>query len=159
MRCSDLRFYRCLHFHSQAACLMRASVYVSIRGLRHRSRSRLPGRNYKIWRLVCESMHAEVIVRDGAEGACVTDHRVPDLCDHPWSSAPGLLLLSRSSSLHAMSHLPPADHETSKHVSPNETEIKVKLLKCLGFKFKSRQVNDSSQSNQVTDYLVSQHVR
>jgi hypothetical protein len=28
-----------------------------------------------------------------------------DLCDHPQSSAPGLLLLPRSSSLHAMPHL------------------------------------------------------
>jgi hypothetical protein len=48
-------------------------------------------------------------------------HRVPDLCDHPRSSASGLLLLPRSSSLHAMLHLPPAHHETSKHYSPNET--------------------------------------
>jgi hypothetical protein len=51
-------------------------------------------------------------------------HRVPDLCDHPRSSAPGLLLLPRSSSLHAMPHLPPAHHETSKCDSPNETKIK-----------------------------------
>jgi hypothetical protein len=54
------------------------------------------------------------------------DHRVPDLRDHPRSSAPGLLLLLRSSSLHAMPHLPPAHHETSKHDSPNETKIKEK---------------------------------
>jgi hypothetical protein len=33
------------------------------------------------------------------------DHQVPDLCDHPRSSAPGLLLFPRSSSLHAMPHL------------------------------------------------------
>jgi hypothetical protein len=40
--------------------------------------------------------------------------------DHPWSSAPGLLLLSRSSSLPVMSHLSPTHHETSKHDSPHE---------------------------------------
>jgi hypothetical protein len=53
-------------------------------------------------------------------------HRVPDMCDHPQSSAPGLLLLPRSSSLHAMPHLPPAHHERSKHDSLNETNIKEK---------------------------------
>jgi hypothetical protein len=51
-------------------------------------------------------------------------HRVPDLCDHPRSSASGLVLLSWSSSLHVMPHLPPAHHKTSKHNSPNETMIK-----------------------------------
>jgi hypothetical protein len=54
------------------------------------------------------------------------DHRVPDLCDHPRSSAPGLLLLSQSSSLHVVLHLPPAHHKTSKYDSPNETKIKEK---------------------------------
>jgi hypothetical protein len=53
-------------------------------------------------------------------------HRVPDLCDHLRSSAPGLLLLPASSSLHAMPHLPPAQHKTSKHDYPNETKIKEK---------------------------------
>jgi hypothetical protein len=47
-------------------------------------------------------------------------HWVPDLRDHPRSSTPGLLLLPRTSSLHAMPHLPPAHHETSKHDSSNE---------------------------------------
>jgi hypothetical protein len=55
-----------------------------------------------------------------------SDHQVPDMCDHPRSSAPGLLLLPRSSSLHAMPHLPPAHHKTSKHDSPNETKTKEK---------------------------------
>jgi hypothetical protein len=50
----------------------------------------------------------------------------PDLCDHPRSSAPGLLLLPQSSLLHAMPHLPPVHHETSKHDSLNETRIKEK---------------------------------
>jgi hypothetical protein len=54
-----------------------------------------------------------------------------------------------------MPHLPPAHHETSKHDSPNETKIKEKQ-NCPGFEFKPHQVNDSSQSNQVTDHLVSQ---
>jgi hypothetical protein len=53
-------------------------------------------------------------------------HRVLDLCDHPWSFAPGLLLLPRSLSLHATPHLPPAHHETSKHDSLNETKVKEK---------------------------------
>jgi hypothetical protein len=53
-------------------------------------------------------------------------HRVPDLCDHPWSSAPGLQLLPQSLSLHAMRHLAPAHHKTSKHDFPNETKVKQK---------------------------------
>jgi hypothetical protein len=56
-------------------------------------------------------------------------HRIPDLCDHPWSSAPGLLLLPRSSLLHTMPYLPPAHHKTSKHDSPNETKVKEKQNK------------------------------
>jgi hypothetical protein len=82
-------------------------------------------------------------------------HRVLNLCDDPRSSTWGLLLLLWSLSLHDMPHLPPAHHGTSKHNSPNEIEIKVKLPKCLGFEFKPRQVNNSSQSNQGTDHLVS----
>jgi hypothetical protein len=56
-------------------------------------------------------------------------HQVPDLCDHHRSTAPNLLLLPRSSSLHAMLHLPPAHHETSKRYSPNETNIKENKMK------------------------------
>jgi hypothetical protein len=82
-------------------------------------------------------------------------HWVPDLCDHPWSSAPGLLLLPRFSSLHVMSHLPPIHHETSKHNSPNKTRIKIKQMNRPEFEFKPRHVNDSSQSNQRTDNLIS----
>jgi hypothetical protein len=51
-----------------------------------------------------------------------------------------------------MPHLPPAHHETTKHNSPNETKIKVK-------QFKSWHVNDSSQSNQEIDHLVSHDVK
>jgi hypothetical protein len=58
-------------------------------------------------------------------------HRVPDLCNHHRSSAPGLLFLSRFSSLHAMPHLPPAHHEISKHDSPNKTKIKEKKNKSI----------------------------
>jgi hypothetical protein len=83
-------------------------------------------------------------------------HRVSDLCDHLRSSAPGRLLLPRSSSLHVMPHLPTAHHETSKHDSPDETKIKVKPMNHPGFEFKPHQVNDSPQSNQGTDHLVSQ---
>jgi hypothetical protein len=78
------------------------------------------------------------------------------MLDHSQSSAPDLLLLSWSSSLPAMSHLSPADHETNKCDSPHETKIKVEPWKLFGFKFKLRQVNYSSQSNQDTDHLVSQ---
>jgi hypothetical protein len=85
-------------------------------------------------------------------------HQVPDLCDHPWSSAPGLLLLPWSSSLHGMPHLPPVHYKTSKRDSPNETKVKEKQ-NYPGFEFKSRQVNDSSQSNQGTDHLVSHKIR
>jgi hypothetical protein len=83
-------------------------------------------------------------------------HRVPDLCDHPRSSAPGLLLLPRSSSLFVMPHLPHAYHKTSKRDSSHDTKIKVKLPKCPVFEFKPHQVNDSSHSNQGTDHLVYQ---
>jgi hypothetical protein len=72
-------------------------------------------------------------------------HRVPDLCDHPQSSAQGLLLMPRSSSLRIMPRLPPAHHETSKRDSPNEPKIKEKQKQNYpGFEFKPRQVNDSS---------------
>jgi hypothetical protein len=83
-------------------------------------------------------------------------HRVPDLCNHPRSSAPDLLLLPRSSSLHVKPHLPRAHHETSKRDSPNETKIKVKQINCPEFEFKPHQVTESSQSNQGIDNLVSQ---
>jgi hypothetical protein len=53
-------------------------------------------------------------------------HRVPDLCSHPRSSAPGLLPLPWSSSLPTMLYLPPAHHETSKHDSPHNTKDKGK---------------------------------
>jgi hypothetical protein len=58
-------------------------------------------------------------------------HWVPDLCDHLRSSAPGHLFLSRYSSLHAMPHLPPTHHETSKCGSPNETKVKEKQNKII----------------------------
>jgi hypothetical protein len=82
-------------------------------------------------------------------------HWVPDMCDHPQSSAPGLLLLARSSSLSAMPYLPPTHHDTSKRDSPHDTKDKGELLKCLRFEFNPHQVNDLSQSNQGTDHLVS----
>jgi hypothetical protein len=64
---------------------------------------------------------------------------------HPWSSAPSLLLLPRSSSLPAMPHLSPTHHKTSKRVSPHETDSRVEPLKFSRFKFKPLQVNNSSQ--------------
>jgi hypothetical protein len=58
-------------------------------------------------------------------------HRVSDLCDYSRSSAPGLLLLPRSSSLHAMPQLPPAHHETNKRDSPSKIKIKEKQNKII----------------------------
>jgi hypothetical protein len=52
----------------------------------------------------------------------------PDQCDHPQSSAPGHLLLRWYSSLHAMPHLPPAHHKTSKHDSLNKTKVAAKSM-------------------------------
>jgi hypothetical protein len=45
--------------------------------------------------------------------------------DHLQSSAPGLLLLPRSSSLPAVPHLSPAYHKTSKHDSPHKIDSRV----------------------------------
>jgi hypothetical protein len=49
--------------------------------------------------------------------------------DHPQSSAPGLLLLPRSSSLPNMSHLSPTQHETSKHNFSHEIKVKGRTTK------------------------------
>jgi hypothetical protein len=49
-------------------------------------------------------------------------HRVPDLWDHPRSSALGLILLLRSFLLPAMLHISHAHHETSKRDSPHEQD-------------------------------------
>jgi hypothetical protein len=55
-----------------------------------------------------------------------------------------------------MPHLPLAHHETSKHDSPNETKIKQKQNETIPDSNSNlAQVNDSSQSNQGTDHLVS----
>jgi hypothetical protein len=57
-----------------------------------------------------------------------------------------------------MLHLPHAHHETSKYDSPNETKVKRKTKPNFpGFEFKPHQLNNSSQSNQETDHLVSQY--
>jgi hypothetical protein len=61
----------------------------------------------------------------------LSDHQVPNLCDYPLSSASGLLLLPRSSSLHVIPHLPPTHHDTSKRDSLNETKIKEKQNKTI----------------------------
>jgi hypothetical protein len=59
-----------------------------------------------------------------------------------------------------MPHLLPAHHETRKRDSPSETKIKEKKNKTKQnyprFEFKPCQVNESSQSNQGTDHLISQ---
>jgi hypothetical protein len=61
-----------------------------------------------------------------------------------------------STILIAARHTTPAHHETNKHDFSNETKIKIKQPKYPGFEFKHHHVNDSSQSNQGTDHLISQ---
>jgi hypothetical protein len=65
--------------------------------------------------------------------------------DLPRSYAPSLQLIPRSSSLLAMPHLSPTHQEARKRVSLHETYSSVESQKFLGFKFKLRQVNYSSQ--------------
>jgi hypothetical protein len=74
--------------------------------------------------------------------------------DHPWSSTPSLLLLPRSSSMSAMRHLSPTHHETSKHISPHETDSRVEPPKFPGLKFKPRQVNYTSQIKLRTTWFL-----
>jgi hypothetical protein len=83
-------------------------------------------------------------------------HRVPHLCDHPRSSAPGLLLLPRSSSLHIMPHLPPAHHETSKHDSPNETRIKEKQNKTIldSNSYIAKSMTHHNQTKELTTWFL-----
>jgi hypothetical protein len=66
------------------------------------------------------------------------------------SPTPATILVAARHTAHVT-----CNHETSKRDSPNKTKIKVKQPKCPGFEFKPRQVNDSSQTNQGTDHLVS----
>jgi hypothetical protein len=56
--------------------------------------------------------------------------------DHPRSSAPSLLLLPQSLSLPAVPPLLPTHHETSKRVSPDETDSRVEPSNFPGFKLK-----------------------
>jgi hypothetical protein len=74
--------------------------------------------------------------------------------DQPQSSAPSLLLLPRSSLLPAKPHLSPTHHETSKCVSPHETDSRVEPPKFLRFKFKWRQVNYSSEIKPRTTWFL-----
>jgi hypothetical protein len=86
-------------------------------------------------------------------------YRVPDLCDHPLSSAPGLLLLPQSSSLHSMPHLPPAHHETSKRDSPNETKGKEKQNKTtpdLNWNI-AKSMNHHNQTKELTTWFLRLH--
>jgi hypothetical protein len=84
------------------------------------------------------------------------DHQVSNLCDHPRSSAPGLLLLRRSSSLHAMPHLPPAHHETSKHDSSNETKIKEKQNETIPDSNSNltKSMNHHNQTTELTTWFL-----
>jgi hypothetical protein len=86
-------------------------------------------------------------------------HRVPDMCDHPQSSALGLLLLPRSSSLHTMPHLPPAHHETSKHDSPNETKIQEKQNKTIPDSNSNltKSMTHHNQTKELTTWFLSHH--
>jgi hypothetical protein len=83
-------------------------------------------------------------------------HRVPDLCDHLRYSAPGLLLLPRSSSLHIMPHLPSAHHETSKRDSPNETKVKEKQNKTIPDSNSNfaKSMTHHNQTNELTTWFL-----
>jgi hypothetical protein len=82
-------------------------------------------------------------------------HWVPDLC--LIITAP---LHQASYSCHDPRRCPPCRtcqlHTTRQANVILHTNNRVKQLKYLGFEFKSRQINDSSQENQGTDRLVSQ---
>jgi hypothetical protein len=80
-------------------------------------------------------------------------HRVSGLCNHPRSSAPGLLLLSWSSSLHTMPHLPSAHHERSKRDSPNETKIKEKQNKTIP-DLNSKLTKSMTHHNQIKEWTT-----
>jgi hypothetical protein len=84
------------------------------------------------------------------------DHQVPDMYDHPWSSAPGLLLQPRSSSLHAVPHLPPAHHETSKHNSLNETKKKEKENETIPYSNSNliRSMTHHNQTKELTTWFL-----
>jgi hypothetical protein len=84
-------------------------------------------------------------------------HRVPDLYGHPQSSALGLLILPWSSSLHAMPHLPPAHHETSKHDSPNETKIKEKQNETISDSISNlaKSMTRHNQTKELTTWFLS----
>jgi hypothetical protein len=84
-------------------------------------------------------------------------HRVPDLCDHPRSSASGLLLLPRSSLLHVMPHPPSAHHEISKHDSPNETKIKEKQNEIIldSNSNLAKSMTHNNQTKELTTWFVS----
>jgi hypothetical protein len=54
-----------------------------------------------------------------------------------------------------MPHLPPTHHEASKHDFPNETEIKVKLPKCLGFEFNlAKSMTHHNQTKELTTWFL-----
>jgi hypothetical protein len=74
--------------------------------------------------------------------------------DHSRSSTPNQLLLHRSLLLPTMPHLSPTHHETSKHISPHETDSMIEPPKFPGFKFKPRQVNYSSQIKPRTTWFL-----
>jgi hypothetical protein len=87
-------------------------------------------------------------------------HRVPDLCNHPRSSAPGLILLPQSSSLHTMLHLPPTHQETSNHDSPNETKIKDKQNETIpnsNSNLTKSMTHHNQTKERTTWFLISQH--
>jgi hypothetical protein len=83
----------------------------------------------------------------------LSDHRVSDLCDHPRSSTPGLLLLPRSSLLHAMPHLQPAHHETSKCDFTNETKVKEKQNKIISDS-NSNLIKSMTHHNQTKELIT-----
>jgi hypothetical protein len=61
--------------------------------------------------------HLVLVLKTRCDTSRPPDHRVSNLCDRPRSSAPGLLLLPRSSSLYTMPHLPPSPRDKQTRFS------------------------------------------
>jgi hypothetical protein len=73
------------------------------------------------------------------------------------SATPGLLLLPRSLSIHALPHLPHAHHETSKCDSPNETKLKEKENKTIldSNSNLAKSMSHHNRTKELTTWLLS----
>jgi hypothetical protein len=102
------------------------------------------------------SPHAQCRPHTAPLDLSITQPPSTDLCDHPWSSAPVLLLMPWSSSPRATPHLPPAHHETSKCDSPNETKIKEKQNETIldSNSNLAKSMTHHNQTNELTTWFL-----